>query len=100
MEEAVKELGFQQLKPKQLEAIEVFVVGGKDVLVALPTGYGKSVLYGVLPTLYSKMRGMYIAVCICCSSNKIWFGNRFSRVYSGVYQPTDIHYGRPAAKVC
>jgi len=51
LEEAVNELGFQQLKPKQLEAIEAFVIGDKDVFVALPTGYGKSVIYGVLPTL-------------------------------------------------
>lgn len=55
LEEAVEELGFQHLKPKQLEAIEAFVIGGKDVFVALPTGYGKSVICGVLPTLYNKM---------------------------------------------
>ena len=60
LEEAVNELGLQQLKPKQLEAIEAFVIGDKDVFVALPTGYGKSVIYGVLPTLYNKMRGSYI----------------------------------------
>ena len=41
LEEAVNELGLQQLKPKQLEAIEAFVIGDKDVFVALPTGYGK-----------------------------------------------------------
>ena len=60
MEETVKELGFQQLKPKQLEAVEAYVMGGKDLFVALPTGYGKSVIYAVLPFLYNKMQGIYI----------------------------------------
>ena len=62
LEEAVKELGIQQLKPKQFEAIEAFVRCGKDVFIALPTGYGKSVIYGVLPTLYNKMRGNFVYV--------------------------------------
>jgi len=64
LDETVQELGFQQLKPKQLEAIEALVVYSKDVLVALPTGYGKSVIYGVLPTLYNKMRGSLMCAMI------------------------------------
>ena len=32
------------LKPKQMEAIESFV-SGKDTFVALPTGYGKSLIF-------------------------------------------------------
>ena len=39
----VKDLGFGQLKDKQVAAISQFA-SGKDVLVPLPTGYGKSVL--------------------------------------------------------
>ena len=37
------------LKDKQVEAIETFV-NGSDVFVALPTGYGKSLIYGLLPS--------------------------------------------------
>ena len=37
------------LKDKQVEAIETFV-NGSDVFVALPTGYGKSLIYGFLPS--------------------------------------------------
>ena len=57
LDEIVREMGFTKLKPKQLEAI-VAVVSGNDTFVSLPTGYGKSVVYGVLPPLFDKLRGI------------------------------------------
>jgi len=36
------------MKEKQLEAVHSFVVGN-DTFVSLPTGYGKSLIYPVLP---------------------------------------------------
>ena len=45
---SAKLLGFETLKDKQVEAIMAFVKGS-DVFVSLPTGYGKSVIYAVLP---------------------------------------------------
>ena len=44
------------LKPKQLEAIQAFC-SGKDVFISLPTGYGKSMIYGLLPLVYNKIEG-------------------------------------------
>ena len=41
------ELGLQ-LKDKQVEAIQKFCEGS-DVFVSLPTGFGKSMIYGLLP---------------------------------------------------
>ena len=49
-------LSFHPLKSKQCEAVEAFM-RGNDVFVALPTGYGKSVIFGILPTAYDLMRG-------------------------------------------
>src|ERR1700733_13991058 len=37
-------LGFQQLRPGQLSAVEA-LAGGRDVLAVLPTGGGKSAIY-------------------------------------------------------
>ena len=55
VEQAVMEvasaMGFSELKKKQVEAI-LALVFGKDVLVSFPTGYGKSVIYGILPLLF------------------------------------------------
>ena len=41
---ARKRLGFQQLRPGQLGAVEA-LAGGRDVLAVLPTGGGKSAIY-------------------------------------------------------
>ena len=54
--EAAEKLGFQQLKPKQSEAVKAFVEG-RDVFVSLLTGYRKSIIYGILPIVYDKIRG-------------------------------------------
>jgi len=40
---------------KQLEAIEVFV-SGKDIFVALPTGY---IICALLPGVFNKLRGKW-----------------------------------------
>jgi len=45
-----------QLKDQQAEAILKFSQG-YDVFVSLPTGFGKSMIYGLLPLLFDKMRG-------------------------------------------
>ena len=51
-------LGFEKLKEKQVEAVKAFI-GGSDVFVSLPTGYGKSVIYAVLPAVFDSFRGSY-----------------------------------------
>ena len=56
VEESVQEAGYSPLKVKQKEAIEAFV-SGKDTFVALPTGYGKSIIYALLPSIFDKLRG-------------------------------------------
>ena len=68
LEEAVKDAGFGVLKPKQEEALKAFV-SGKDTFVVLPTGYGKSVIYAILPNVYDKLRGIYMLMyCIYITS--------------------------------
>ena len=50
-----KVFGFE-LKDKQIVALEA-ILGRSDVFVFLPTGYGKSVIYALLPHAFDKLRG-------------------------------------------
>jgi len=42
------------IKPKQLAALD-FIVKGFDSICILPTGYGKSLIYQILPSVYRKL---------------------------------------------
>jgi ATP-dependent DNA helicase RecQ len=42
-----------QVKEEQIACLRSLVVKGKDVLAVLPTGFGKSLIYQLLPKLYS-----------------------------------------------
>ena len=44
------------LKEKQREAV-LAVLGGRDVFCVLPTGYGKSMVYGILPRAFDILLG-------------------------------------------
>ena len=57
--EAVEEVSIQlnlTLKENQRDAIVGFC-SGNDVFVSLPTGYGKSLIFAVLPLVFDKIRG-------------------------------------------
>ena len=43
------------LKEKQYEVLKLLVVEEKDVLAVLPTGYGKSLIYYLLPPVWNFM---------------------------------------------
>jgi ATP-dependent DNA helicase RecQ len=51
--------GHDNFRPNQLEAIE-HVLSGKDVIVVMPTGGGKTIIYAV-PSLI--LPGMAIVIC-------------------------------------
>ena len=55
---AAKQLNYDFLKDHQLEAI----VKGNNVLVILLTGYGKSVIYGCLPSALKQLNSE--AACV------------------------------------
>ncbi len=53
---AAESLGYN-LKPDQMRTLQKFV-GGRDVFVSLPTGYGKSLCYILLPRIFDLLRGV------------------------------------------
>ena len=58
--EAISEVarfhGYERSKEEQLLAIETFVTRS-DVFVSLPTGFGKSLIYGLLPAVFDRLKG-------------------------------------------
>ena len=51
----VTSMGYSSLKSKQLDALDAFLKG-HDVFVSLPTGYGKSLIFAMLPSLFDLVR--------------------------------------------
>ena len=63
---AVRKAKIQELKREQRSAIYDFV-SGRDVIVLLPTGYGKSFCYALLPAVFDELRessGTSIVICV------------------------------------
>ena len=57
IKDAASSIGYSSLKNEQTTAIEAFI-GGKDVFVSLPTGYGKSLCFALLPRVFDIIRGV------------------------------------------
>ena len=57
IEETAASLQYRHLKEEQKQAVKAFVKG-KDVFISLPTGYGKSLCYALLPLIFDKRREM------------------------------------------
>ena len=55
-----RKLGYKKMKDNQVEAATSFLQGN-DTFVSLPTGYGKSLIYAILPLAFDEMKGMATA---------------------------------------
>ena len=53
---AAGQLGYSNVKAKQLEAVVKFCQG-RDVFASLPTSYGKTLIYALLPSIFNAIRG-------------------------------------------
>jgi ATP-dependent DNA helicase RecQ len=53
MEKAAKRLGIPELYPEQIEVIDT-ILQGEDVLMVLPTGFGKSACYQIPSIIFDK----------------------------------------------
>ena len=50
-----------QLKEGQLQVLKIFLENRKDILVSLPTGYGKSIIFHLLAAGY-----IIVSFLLCC----------------------------------
>lgn len=57
IDDVAASLGYTCLKDEQKMVLRAFVTGN-DVFVSLPTGYGKSNCYALLPLVFDRMRGL------------------------------------------
>ena len=55
LSKSLTKFGHTTLKEQQKSCIRKLVVDSQDVFAVLPTGFGKSLIYQVLPTLFSEL---------------------------------------------
>ena len=67
IDSAVSKVGLETFEAEAREAIAAFV-SGNDVFVSLPTGYGKSFSYVLLPLVFDELlqRSGSIVLLLCC----------------------------------
>ena len=66
IDRAVETVGLTVLKPLQRDIIRSFC-SGNDVFVSLPTGYGKSYCFVLLPLVFNHLLGSDGSIVICIS---------------------------------
>ena len=76
IEEALRKIGLR-IKDKQVEAIITFCYG-QDIFFSLPTGYGKSIIFTILPQVYDRIRGMIYACLYHVNTVAVHIGKKGS----------------------
>ena len=65
--------GIHELKPEQILVIQN-IFRGKDVFAALPTGFGKSLTFQILPSVLKSLQSSYVPpsplVIVVCPLNQ------------------------------
>ena len=61
-----RHLGYPLLKPSQLRAIMAFCLGN-DVFMPLPTGFGKTLIYTILPVLFDLLKSVKSSIVVVVS---------------------------------
>ena len=86
--EVVQAMGLQALKPKQKETVMTFLAHN-DVFVSLPTGYGKSIIYAVLPGIFDRLKGnkSFNTDCMMHKATSQCFYYRIYWKYSRLHKP-------------
>ena len=65
---ACSKMKVKELKTEQEKCVRAFV-NGSDIFISLPTGYGKSLCFAILPHIFDHLRGLgcsksSIVICV------------------------------------
>lgn len=65
---ACSKMAVRKLKPEQEKCVRAFL-DGNDIFICLPTGYGKSLCFAMLPHIFDHLRGLgtseaSIVICV------------------------------------
>ena len=63
---AATRLGYPSVRAEQRVVLKAFLKG-RDVFVSLPTGFGKSLCYAVLPGAFNMLRGVPESIAVVVS---------------------------------
>ena len=63
---SAKVAGYFPLKKEQKDVV-IKLMSGNDVFVALPTGFGKSACYGILPKTFDSLKGTSNSIVVFIS---------------------------------
>ena len=66
IEEGIRALGIRSIKPDQLTAVKSLLYG-EDVFVSAPTGFGKSLVYQLLPFCSASL----LRSCLCTNKSPV-----------------------------
>ena len=104
VDEAIKyacsKMKIKELLPEQDKCVRAFLEG-KDVFICLPTGYGKSLCFAILPHLFDYLRGHrdHLSIVICVAPLLSLMEDQYNRfkdyfsvvvVSSSIYQQVSI----------
>ena len=98
MEMACRRLGHTKLKDEQLIRTVRDLLSGLDTFVSLPTGYGKSLCYAILPWPFDELRNtekasivLVVSPLVSLTTDQVRAYTFFAYYFSYVYTThTDI----------
>ena len=58
LNETAQDLGYESLKEEQVDAVSNFLKG-RDAFVSLPTGFGKSLCFAMIPKVIDRLKAFF-----------------------------------------
>ena len=74
--EAVQRLGYDVLKPEQLQVVSG-IISGREFFAVFPTGFGKSLCFTCLPAVFDLVQRPSKSACCALSSRSLLVNSHY-----------------------